>query len=121
MYCMSRMRFGQSEAAAATQILARAQATNTEMQAVRKMYSGTGTLVPRAPYFRTEQAPVDVRGGQWQLYSCQSIPDVAVEGARRGSRIWLRLGGDLHRLAGLYGSLARGENLCCTCVCDCDV
>ena len=33
---------------------------------LRRMYSGTGTLVPRAPYdpyFRTEQAPVDVRGG----------------------------------------------------------
>ena len=72
------------------------------LQAVRKMYSGTGTLVPRAPYFRTEQAPVDVRGGQWQLYSCQTIPDVAVEGARRGSRIWLRLGGDLHRLSWRY-------------------
>ena len=31
--------------------------------ALRKMYSDTGTLVPRAPYFRSEQAPVDVRGG----------------------------------------------------------
>ena len=31
--------------------------------ALRKMYSGTGTLVPRAAYFRSEQAPVDVRGG----------------------------------------------------------
>ena len=31
--------------------------------ALRKMYSGTGTLVPCAPYFRTEQAPDDVRGG----------------------------------------------------------
>ena len=48
------------------------------------------------------------------VHSCQNVPDVAVEGAQRGSRIWLRLGGVLHRLARLYGSLARGENLCCT-------
>ena len=59
--------------------------------------------------------------GSWQFYSCRGDPDVAVEGARRGSRIWLVLGGDLRRLAGLYESLARGENLCCTRVCDYDV
>ena len=33
------------------------------LRALRRMYSGTDTLVPCAPYFRTEQAPVDVRGG----------------------------------------------------------
>ena len=27
--------------------------------------------------------------GSWQFYSCRGDPDVAVEGARRGSRIWL--------------------------------
>ena len=66
-------------------------------------YSGTGTLVPRGPYEGTEQASVDVREGRWQFYSCHGDPDVAVEGARRGSRIWLVLSGDLHRLAGVYG------------------
>ena len=84
-------------------------------------YGYNCTLVPRAPIFRTEQAPDDVRGGLWQFYSCHVDPDVAVEGARRGSRIWLVLGGDLHRVAGLYGSLAQSENLCCTHVCECDV
>ena len=34
--------------------------------------------------------------------------DVAVEEARRGSRIRLVLGGDLHRLAGLYGFAGAG-------------
>ena len=34
--------------------------------------------------------------------------DVAVEGARRGSRIRLVLGGDLHRLAGVYGFAGAG-------------
>ena len=34
--------------------------------------------------------------------------NVAVEGARRGSRIRLVLGGDLHRLAGSYGFAGAG-------------
>ena len=34
--------------------------------------------------------------------------DVAVEGAWRGSRIRLELGGDLHRLAGVYGFAGAG-------------
>ena len=36
------------------------------------------------------------------------MADVAVEGARRGSRIRLVLGGDLHRLAGLDGFAGAG-------------
>ena len=64
-------------------------------------YSGTGTLVPRGPYEGTEQASVDVHEGNGNSTAVDS--DVAVEEARRGSRIRLVLGGDLHRLAGLYG------------------
>ena len=65
-------------------------------------YSGTGTLVPRGPYEGTEQTSVDVHEGQWQFDSTAADSDVAVEEARRGSWIRLGLGGDLHRLAGLY-------------------
>ena len=65
-------------------------------------YSGTGTpLVPRGPYACTEQASVE------RARRAVAI-DVAVEEARRGSRIRLVLGGDLHRLAGLYGFAGAG-------------
>ena len=41
-------------------------------------------------------------------HSKSSHPDAAVEGARRGSRIWLRLGEDLHRRSWRY-ELLRAE------------
>ena len=72
-------------------------------------YSGTGTLVPRGPYACTEQASVErARGAVAIGNSTAADSDVAVEEARRGSRIRLVLGGDLHRLAGLYGFAGAG-------------
>ena len=38
-------------------------------------------------------------------------PDAAVEGARRGSLIWLRLGVVLHRRSWSYGLLRAGRKL----------
>ena len=72
-------------------------------------YSGTGTLVPRGPYACTEQASVE-RARRAVAIGNSTAADsaVAVEEARRGSRIRLVLGGDLHRLAGLYGFAGAG-------------
>ena len=39
------------------------------------------------------------------------VPELAVEEARRGSRIWLGLGGDLHRHSWVYESSGAGIDL----------
>ena len=39
------------------------------------------------------------------------VPELAVEEARRGSRIWLGLGGDLHRRSWVYGTSGAGIDL----------
>jgi len=75
-------------------------------------YSGTGTLVPRGPYACTEQASVERARRAVAIGNSRAVDsDVAVEEARRGSRIRLVLGGDLHRLAGLYGFAGAGREL----------
>ena len=72
-------------------------------------YSGTGTLVPRGPYACTEQASVERARREVAIGNSRAVDsDVAVEEARRGSRIRLVLGGDLHRLAGSYGFAGAG-------------
>ena len=72
-------------------------------------YSGTGTLVPRGPYACTEQTSVERARRAVAIGNSRAVDsDVAVEEARRGSRIRLVLGGDLHRLAGLYGFAGAG-------------
>ena len=39
------------------------------------------------------------------------VPELAVEEARRGSRIWLGLGGDLHRRSCVYVASGAGIDL----------
>ena len=57
----------------------------------------------------TEQASVERARRAVAIGNSRAVDsDVAVEEARRGSRIRLVLGGDLHRLAGLYGFAGAG-------------
>ena len=39
------------------------------------------------------------------------VPELAVEEVRRDSRIWLGLGGDLHRRSWVYGTSGAGIDL----------
>ena len=62
---------------------------------------------PRGPYEGTEQDSVDTREGRVAILQL-SIQTWPLKEARRGSWIWLVLGGDLNRAAGLYGFAGAG-------------